>query len=349
MSINLKSIYRKIDEFTLQISLEVKQGELVSLLGPSGCGKTTTLRIIAGFEMSDRGTVSLNGRDIAHLPPEKRDVGMVFQDYALFPHMTVYENIAYGPRLRKWDKKRIDDSVKRFLKIVHLEGFEKRKTENLSGGEQQRVALARALVTEPQLLLLDEPLSALDAKLRKSLRKEIRRIQQELKITTIYVTHDQEEALAISDRIAVMEGGKCVQFDRPEILFREPSHLFSAGFIGNSNLIEVQSLNRAESEAETAIGKLQVGFISPNMIGKAFVFFRPDKCLKTNGTGSSNTFSGVIVDDEYSGTHRSLEIKVEDVIVKALLFDNSTCKMGDTIHLQIAPEDCRVISETTSE
>lgn len=343
MSINLKNIYREIDDFTLQISLEVKQGELVSLLGPSGCGKTTTLRIIAGFELCDLGTVSLNGKDIAHLPPDKRDVGMVFQDYALFPHMTVYENIAYGPRLRKWDKKRIDESVKRFLKIVHLEGFEKRKTEHLSGGEQQRVALARALVTEPQLLLLDEPLSALDAKLRKRLRREIRRIQQELKITTIYVTHDQEEALAISDRIAVMNKGECLQFDRPEILFREPSHIFSAGFIGNSNLIEVQSLNRAESVAETTIGNLHVGFISQKIRGKAFVFFRPDKCLQTKDTTSPNTFSGVIVDDEYSGTHRSLEIEIKGVIVKALLFDKSSCKIGDTIHLQVAPENCRVI------
>lgn len=343
MSIQLDNIYRKIDDFTLQISLEVQQGELVSLLGPSGCGKTTTLRIIAGFEENDRGTVSLNGRDIAHLPPEKRDVGMVFQDYALFPHMTVYENIAYGPRLRKWDKKKIDDSVKRFLKIVHLEGFEKRKTEHLSGGEQQRVALARALVTEPQLLLLDEPLSALDAKLRKSLRREIRRIQQELKITTIYVTHDQEEALAISDRIAVMDEGKCIQFDSPEILFRKPSHIFSAGFIGNSNLIEVQSLNRGQSEVLTAIGTIQVGFIADEIPGEAYLFFRPDKCFQTDDSSGTNTFSGIIVDDEYSGTHRSLEIRIDRMIVKALLFENNPCSIGDLIHLSVAPEDCRVI------
>jgi ABC-type Fe3+/spermidine/putrescine transport system ATPase subunit len=343
MSINLNNIYRQIDDFTLDISLEIKQGELVSLLGPSGCGKSTTLRIIAGFEENDKGSVFINGKDIGHLPPEKRNVGMVFQDYALFPHMSVYENIAYGPKLRKWDKNRIDESVKRFLKIVHLEGFSNRKTENLSGGEQQRVALARALVTEPQLLLLDEPLSALDAKLRKNLRREIRRIQKELKITTIYVTHDQEEALAISDRIAVMNEGKCIQFDTPETLYREPSDIFSAGFIGNSNLIEVKNLNRETSIAETDIGNLKVNYIVPQINDTAYVFFRPDKCTPLAANEKENFITGIIVDAEYSGTHRSLDINSEGIIIKALLDDKSSYEIGDRISLHISAEDCRVI------
>jgi len=343
MSIKLEKIFRKIDDFTLDINLEIKQGELVSLLGPSGCGKSTTLRIIAGFEESDGGNVLINGKDIAHLPPEKRAVAMVFQDYALFPHMSVYENIAYGPRLRKWDKSRIDQSVKRFLKIVHLEGFEKRKTENLSGGEQQRVALARALITEPELLLLDEPLSALDAKLRKSLRREIRRIQKELRITTIYVTHDQEEALAISDRIAVMNDGKCIQFDNPETIYRKPSHFFSAGFIGNSNLIEVKQLHRKTSTAETAVGRLKVDYIAPLIDQKNYVFFRPDKCTLASSDQRENIFRGTIIDTEYSGSHRSLDIESGGIVIKALFDDKYIFDIGESIDLYISPGDCRVI------
>lgn len=344
MSIELKNIYRKIDNFTLDISLEIKQGELISLLGPSGCGKSTTLRIIAGFEESDRGQVIINEQDIAHLPPEKRAVGMVFQDYALFPHMTVYDNIAYGPRLRKWKKNRIDQSVNRFLKIVHLEGFGKRKTDNLSGGEQQRVALARALITEPQLLLLDEPLSALDAKLRKSLRGEIRRIQKKLKITTIYVTHDQEEALAISDRIAVMNNGQCIQFDKPETLYRKPSHIFSAGFIGNSNLVKIKSINRANFTADTAIGKLKVTEIIPKTDDNTYVFFRPDRCVPAKPEHRENLFSGIIVDSEYSGTHNNLQIESEGIIIKAMFTDSSNYKIGDNINLHIDGDDCRIIN-----
>ena len=344
MSIILENIYRQIDDFTLDISLEVHQGELISLLGPSGSGKSTTLRIIAGFEETDKGTVSLNNEDISHLPPEKRKVGMVFQDYALFPHMSVYDNIAYGPRIKKWNKKRIEDSVKRFLKIVHLEGFEKRNTENLSGGEKQRVALARALVTEPQLLLLDEPLSALDAKLRKSLRREIRKIQQELKITTIYVTHDQEEALAISDRIAVMDKGKCIQYDKPAILYRKPFDLFAASFIGTSNLIEVMTIDNEKYVVKTAIGEMKVSYINPRDNRKKYLFFRPDKCIALENRQSENVFSGIIIDEEYSGSHRSMEIESNGIILKALFDDNCPYKIGDEIHLRVSSEDCRVLS-----
>ena len=343
MSIKLDHIYREIDDFTLDIDLEINPGEMVSLLGPSGCGKSTTLRIIAGFEESDRGSVLINDKSIGHLPPEKRKVGMVFQDYALFPHMNVFENIAYGPKINKWNKDRIEKAVHKFLQIVHLEGFEKREITHLSGGEQQRVALARALITEPQLLLLDEPLSALDAKLRRKLRREIRRIQQELKITTIYVTHDQEEALAISDRIAVMNNGKCIQFDRPEILYRKPSHIFSAGFIGNSNLIKIDKSEREKNLVETEIGRFKVDDFANSSKSETVLFFRPDKCTPVNGTKRDNIIEGIIIDEEYSGTHMSIEVDVKGITIKALLGDNSNWKIGDNISLHIPSNECLIL------
>ncbi len=345
MGIRLTNIIKKIDSFTLDIDLEVKKGELVSLLGPSGCGKTTTLRIIAGFIDQDRGSVSIANKEISNLPPEKRNIGMVFQDYALFPHMTVFENIAYGPRIRKWSKDKINYSVERFLKIVHLKGYSKRKIENLSGGEQQRVALARALITEPELLLLDEPLSALDAKLRKKLRREIRKIQKELKITTIYVTHDQEEALSISDRIAVMDKGKCIQFANPKTLFTKPSQIISASFIGNSNIIEIDSIIQDSNKkiVNTKIGLFNVGFISKTDSGKLYLFFRPEFCRPAEKGETENVFSGIIIDEEYSGDHTNIEINCNGIIIKAILNDLCIWGIDDSISIFIPPEYCRVI------
>lgn len=343
MSIQLANIYKSIDDFSLHMDLEINKGELVSLLGPSGCGKSTTLRIIAGFEDPDSGSVLIDQADIAHLPPEKRNIGMVFQDYALFPHMSVFENIAYGPKLRKWKKERIEESVNRFLELVHLRGFGSRKIAHLSGGEQQRVALARALVTEPELLLLDEPLSALDAKLRKTLRRQIRRIQQELNITTIYVTHDQEEALAISDRIALMNHGECLQFDNPKNLYRYPSHIFAAGFIGNSNLFKVNKINRANSTADTDIGTFKVDYISEENERTLYLFFRPESCLLADSDQEENLLTGKVVDEEYSGTHISLSIDCGGQVVKALFNDNDSPQLGDEISLHIPGSKCRVL------
>lgn len=341
MSITLKDIYRDFGDFTLHVDLEVRKGELVSLLGPSGCGKSTTLRIIAGFEQSDRGSVFLNERDISPVPAEKRNIGMVFQDYALFPHMTVFDNIAYGPKLRKWDRKKISESVNRFLEIVHLEGFGNRRIEHLSGGEQQRVALARALVTEPQLLLLDEPLSALDAKLRKTLRREIRSIQRDLGITTLYVTHDQEEALTISDRIAVMKEGRCLQYDTPRELYRRPSHIFSAGFIGNSNLIEVSAVSPENMTGETELGTFHVDFI--NGPKYSHLFFRPDKCLVVNEEPSVNSFMGIISDIEYTGSMKNLEIDSRGKIIHVSVPENSSLGIGEKVQLYVPPEHCRIL------
>ena len=219
------------------LSLDIASGEFFSMLGPSGCGKTTTLRMIGGFEEPTRGTIYLDGRDVTDRPPYKRDVNTVFQSYALFPHLNVYENVAFGLRRRKTGAKDIKARVNESLRLVDLVGFEKRKPAQMSGGQQQRVALARALVNRPRVLLLDEPLGALDLKLREEMQLELKAIQQEVGITFVYVTHDQEEALTMSDRLAVFNRGRIEQLGTPADLYERPATAFVAGFVGTSNLL----------------------------------------------------------------------------------------------------------------
>ena len=219
------------------IDLDIYENEFVTLLGPSGCGKTTLLRILAGFLEPSEGEVIFNGQDIKSLPPYKRELNTVFQKYALFPHMNVYDNIAYGLKIQKISRDIIDQKVMRMLKLIGLEGYEKRDVTLLSGGQQQRVAIARALANEPRVLLLDEPLSALDLKLRKEMQYELKNIQQEVGITFIFVTHDQEEALTMSDKIVVMKDGQIQQLGTPEEIYNEPANRYVAEFIGESNII----------------------------------------------------------------------------------------------------------------
>ena len=228
------------------LSLDIARGEFFSMLGPSGCGKTTTLRMIGGFEEPTRGTIYLDGRDVTDRPPYKRDVNTVFQSYALFPHLNVYENVAFGLRRRKVGDQDIKTRVDEALRLVDLVGFEKRKPGQMSGGQAQRVALARALVNQPKVLLLDEPLGALDLKLRKQMQLELKRIQQEVGITFIYVTHDQEEAMTMSDRLAVMRHGKIEQIGPPEDVYENPQTQFVAGFLGASNLLEGELKEQSE-------------------------------------------------------------------------------------------------------
>lgn len=223
-----------------QLNLEIEKGELVSLLGPSGCGKTTTLRVIAGLVAPDQGKFMLEGKDYTNLPIHKRAFGIVFQSYALFPHLTVEENIAFGLKMRRLPKSEIANKVQRILQTVDLEHLGKRFPRELSGGQRQRVALGRALVVEPELLLLDEPLSNLDAKLRVKMRMEIRELQQKLKITTLFVTHDQEECFSISDRVAVMNGGIVEQYEKPEVLYKRPATEFVARFVGFENFLKLK-------------------------------------------------------------------------------------------------------------
>lgn len=226
-----------------EVSLTIQTNEFFTLLGPSGCGKTTLLRIIGGFEPPDSGQVQLFGQDITLLPPNKRPINTVFQNYALFPHMTVAKNIAFGPSMQKVDETKIQETVKEMLRLVRLEGYENRKPSELSGGQQQRVALARALANHPQVLLLDEPLSALDFKLRKEMQLELKRLQRETGITFIFVTHDQEEALGMSDRIAVMNEGIIEQIGTPVEIYQQPCNRFVADFIGTCNFVKANELN----------------------------------------------------------------------------------------------------------
>ena len=238
--IELKNITKTYDNGFTAVSdfnLYVKRGEFVTFLGPSGCGKTTTLRMIAGFELPSSGTILLNGKSIADLPPYERPINTVFQRYALFPHMNIYENIAFGLRQKKMPEDVISKKVKKVLDLVDLEGFEKRSVSTLSGGQQQRIAIARALVNEPEILLLDEPLGALDLKMRKEMQLELKEMHRNLGITFIYVTHDQEEALTMSDTIVVMSEGRIQQIGTPEDIYNEPKNAFVADFIGESNIL----------------------------------------------------------------------------------------------------------------
>lgn len=238
--IELKNVYKNFDDTQVltDINLSLAQNEFLTLLGPSGCGKSTILRIIAGFEQPTSGTVLFEGKDLSGIPPYKRKVNTVFQKYALFPHLNVYDNIAFGLKINKLDNKTIDYKVKKVLEMVNLSGYEKRSIHQLSGGQQQRIAIARAIVNEPSVLLLDEPLAALDLKLRKGMQLELKNMQKELGITFVYVTHDQEEALTMSDSIVVMKEGTIQQIGKPDDIYNEPQNAYVADFIGESNILD---------------------------------------------------------------------------------------------------------------
>lgn len=250
--LNIKNLKKSFGANTVvhDFSLAVEKGEFISFLGPSGCGKTTVLRMIAGFESPDQGVIEINGQDVVDLKPNKRNIGMVFQAYALFPNMTVAQNVAFGLRVSGKPKAEIDATVKEMLELIRLEHLADRFPYQMSGGQQQRVALARALATKPQVLLLDEPLSALDAKIRISLREEIRAIQRQLGITTVFVTHDQEEALSISDRIVVMHEGKADQIGSPFDIYNRPASRFVASFVGTLNMVEARVTDPQHNKAD---------------------------------------------------------------------------------------------------
>jgi len=252
IDVELQSVSKKYGKVLAvqRVSLSVEQGEFLSLLGPSGCGKTTTMRLIAGLETPTEGKILIKGKDMTHLPPYKRDVSLMFQNYALFPHKTIFDNVAFGLKYRKIPKQEHKERVKKALELVHLPGIETRYPRQLSGGQQQRVALARALVVNPAVLLLDEPLSNLDLKLREKMRVELKQIQEKVGITFIFVTHDQEEALTLSDRVAVMENGELIQIGSPREVYEQPQTEFVARFIGQSNILEGVMQEGSENEME---------------------------------------------------------------------------------------------------
>jgi spermidine/putrescine transport system ATP-binding protein len=290
------------------IDLEVRDGEFFSLLGPSGCGKTTTLRMIGGFEQPTSGRIELQGSDVTNLPPYRRNVNTVFQNYALFPHLTIFENVAFGLRRRKIAGSEITRRVTEILELVELPGYEKRKPSQISGGQAQRVALARALINRPAVLLLDEPLGALDLKLRKQMQVELKRIQREVGITFIYVTHDQEEAMTMSDRIAVMNRGRYEQLGDPESLYERPSTRFVAGFLGVSNLLPGTVEGTAGDYATIRLlDDLRVRAPQALVGGRAAVEIgvRPEKIRLHERTGDvpsgHNTINGTVADASYLG------------------------------------------------
>lgn len=293
------------------LSFDAKQGEFLTLLGPSGCGKTTTLRMIAGFEEPTDGQILLNGEDVSHNQPYERDVNTVFQSYALFPHMNIFENIAFGLKLKKLNKEEINKRVKEALRLVRLEGYEGRKPNEISGGQKQRVAIARAIINNPKVLLLDEPLGALDLKLRKEMQIELKHLQQKLGITFIYVTHDQEEALILSDRIAVMNGGKIEQLDIPSEIYERPKTKFVADFIGETNIFEgtIDSVSNGrakmiiESNDEIIVTDPLIDTLSLKENKTVYVAVRPEKIkLNCSPIDGKNNLKAKIKERIYAGS-----------------------------------------------
>jgi len=336
------------EDFFLSLSLSLEEGRFGCLIGPSGCGKTTLLHLIGGFLSSTSGTVRLGGKDISFLDPHRRNLGIVFQDYALFPHLSVKENIAYGLKSRRslsFDKPQIQERVEELLALVKMEGYEDRKTSSLSGGEQQRIALARALAPRPELLLLDEPLSALDGPLRSQLRKEIRRIQEELGITTLYITHDHEEALTLSDRVFLMHRGALIQEGTPEELYQTPRTLFAGEFLGRSNRLsgEVMGMTCESVEIKTSGGTITLRNpgekdILYNRGDRGVLFFRPeDLQVVRKFREDSGLLRGEIKTVEYYGAQYLAEAAMgeERVLVSVPL--GESLRKGEEVSLALLP------------
>jgi spermidine/putrescine transport system ATP-binding protein len=305
--VQLIDLVKRFGDFTAVdgINVKVAPGEFFSLLGPSGCGKTTTLRMIAGFERPSEGQVVLDGSDVASVPPHKRHVNTVFQNYALFPHLNVEKNVAFGLRYTSSSKEEAGRLVGRALELVRLEGYQKRRPNQLSGGQQQRVALARALILNPAVLLLDEPLGALDAKLRKALQIELKSIQEEVGITFIYVTHDQEEALTMSDRLAVMSNGRIEQVGPPKEVYEEPSTAYVADFLGVSNLMDGTAYGAGDGGCRVRIGdfELTAGQGEPDAQGGVKLSIRPERVdLEDGGTAGANRIPGMVERIVYVGS-----------------------------------------------
>ena len=322
------------------INLDIRDKEFVTLLGPSGCGKTTTLRIIGGFLQPDTGTVTFEDKEINNVPPHKRNINTVFQKYALFPHLNVYENIAFGLKIKKINKDKIKSEVSKMLKLVNLEGFEERSVTQLSGGQQQRVAIARALINRPRVLLLDEPLGALDLKLRKEMQKELKRMQRQLEITFIYVTHDQEEALTMSDTVVVMNHGYIQQIGTPEDIYNEPVNAFVADFIGESNIMDATMIR--DYEVEIFGHKFECADKDFGENNPVDVVIRPEDIrlvppeeAKLTGTVESVIFKGV-----------HYEMTVDAGNFKWLIHSTKAAEKGARVGMVFDPFDIQIMNKT---
>ncbi len=337
--IELNNITKTFDDQQVLkgINLKINENEFLTLLGPSGCGKTTTLRIIAGFDEADSGKLLFDGIEISKLPPYKREVNTVFQKYALFPHLNVEENISFGLKLKKTEKSVIEQKVKKMLKLVGLSGFEKRDVTSLSGGQQQRVAIARALINEPKVLLLDEPLGALDARLRKEMQTELKKIQKEVGITFIYVTHDQEEALSMSDTVVVMNDGYIQQIGTPTDVYNEPENRFVASFIGESNIIEGIMLRDCLVEFDGfEFECVDKGFKENEEVE---VVLRPEDIdiVKPENAKIVGTVESVV----FKGVHYEIMVKTD--IRKFMIHTTDFYEVGLEVGLTFGPEDIHVM------
>ena len=343
--IELKGIKKSFEDNFVAVedfNLEIKKGEFVTFLGPSGCGKTTTLRMIAGFEIPTEGEILLNGKDISTLPPNKRPINTVFQRYALFPHLNIFDNIAFGLKLqKKYSKKEIEEKVRHALDVVDLAGFEKRNISTLSGGQQQRIAIARAIVNEPEILLLDEPLGALDLKMRKEMQLELKAMHKELGITFIYVTHDQEEALTMSDKVVVMSDGMIQQIGTPEEIYNEPKNFFVADFIGESNIFNGKMTDRlkvkfCDAEFE-CMDDIPIG-------SKVDVVIRPEDIIMTDS--DKGMIKGLVTSVIFKGMH--YEIIVESGVNEIVIQSTKGANVGDTIGMMVEPDGIHIIPAETN-
>jgi iron(III) transport system ATP-binding protein len=338
--VSLKSISKKFDRTTAvaDVSLDVERGEFFGLLGPSGCGKTTTLRMIAGLEKPDTGSIEFDGKDITDLPAERRGFGMVFQNYALFPHLNVFENVAFGLRARKRPTAEIRERVGSALGLVQLPGYEKRRVDELSGGQQQRVAIARAIAIEPALLLFDEPLSNLDVSLREATRSELRELVARLGLTAVYVTHDQEEAFALCDRISVMAGGRILQTGRPRDLYEHPGQLTVARFLGRNNLIKVMRLTSSKEglgEFKTLAGGHVIRMpvehqeLAP-LNQPCLLAIRPEHIQISGGTvNAENALPAQVTEIDFAGPTSTVKLNANGLSLEALTLASYRISVGD--------------------
>lgn len=320
------------------LSLTIRPGEFFSLLGPSGCGKTTTLRMIAGLERVDSGRILLGGQDATDLPAHARNVNTVFQNYALFPHLSVFDNVAYGLHRQHVPKTELRQRVGEALALVHMDGYAMHRPQQLSGGQQQRIALARSIVTRPTVLLLDEPLAALDLKLRESMQEELKRLQRELKLTFVFVTHDQAEAFAMSDRVAVMEGGALVQVGSPEELYLRPATRFVTTFVGRANfipasLVEGATMSRPDDVASRQLS--ETADASASATTEPMIFVRPERLSVCAGTPSDPVegprVRGVIVDKTFSGGLTTVKVRIRDDAEISVTCDSASSEARDAI------------------
>ena len=337
--VSLKNVEKWFGEnhVVKNMNLEIQEGEFLTLLGPSGCGKTTTLRMIAGFEDASSGTIEVQGVRVEEMEPFQRDVNTVFQNYSLFPHMTVFENVAYGPSIKKVPKEQIKKSVSEMLELVQMSGYESRKPDELSGGQKQRVAIARALINQPRVLLLDEPLGALDMKLRRQMQIELKRLQKKLGITFVYVTHDQEEAMTMSDRIAVMSDGLILQIDNPVEIYEKPKSRFVADFIGESNIFDgkIKTMEDGILHAECKQGDCLLygkGFEAEEEI---FISVRPEYLMLSKEKQEGFSLKAKIIDYVFMGTLVKAILLTEDgKEIKYSRFEkNQSLDIGDEVYL----------------